>query len=397
MKYLIGCCLLIILCPIFADINISNGTIEVNNGAYFSVSGNISITGNGVFVSHTNKSLSGVSSIEFPSTEGSLNAVTITPTDGSATGTTSVYQYNNSFNSHSGSSVKTWWAISPSTSQPFNITFKVRNSDLNSLVLNTLIIYEWTGGAWVKHNEASYSGSSSGAKYSSITFNGLLLTDSKSSHILILGDQSDPTLPVELSSFTAVLESGLFVKLNWTTQSESNMLGYHVYRGNNNNLGEAVRVTNNLLQATNTSNVYNYSYSDQSTQPNTQYSYWLQSAELNGITNFYGPLNVLTQDNAVEPPAIPLVTGIENIYPNPFNPQTTISYELSEPSKVRIQIFNVKGQFITELTRDNLPAGKFKVVWDGKDMNKRNLGSGVYFCKMMTNKESYLKKMIIMK
>lgn len=92
-----------------------------------------------------------------------------------------------------------------------------------------------------------------------------------------------------------------------------------------------------------------------------------------------------------------LLTRIVGNYPNPFNPETTISYVLSEAGPVRLDIYNLKGQLVRHLIDGDLPAGEHRIIWDGRDNNMRALGSGVYFLKLNSGKQSSTKKMIMMK
>jgi outer membrane protein assembly factor BamB len=83
---------------------------------------------------------------------------------------------------------------------------------------------------------------------------------------------------------------------------------------------------------------------------------------------------------------IPLETRLNGNYPNPFNPSTTISFQLAENSPVELVIYNMKGQKVKELMNSNLDAGYYKVVWNGKDDQNRSVSSGIYFYKMKSGK-----------
>jgi len=84
-------------------------------------------------------------------------------------------------------------------------------------------------------------------------------------------------------------------------------------------------------------------------------------------------------------------------YPNPFNPETTISFTISDPTYVRLDIYNIKGQKVKSLVKSSYDAGNYKVVWNGTDDTGRLLGSGVYFYRMTTPKFSKTKKMLLLK
>ena len=64
--------------------------------------------------------------------------------------------------------------------------------------------------------------------------------------------------------------------------------------------------------------------------------------------------------------------------PNPFNPETSISFELPAQSQVRLEIFDVVGQQVRTLVADALSAGPHQVLWNGRDDAGAKVGSGIY-------------------
>ncbi|HPI24881.1 MAG TPA: choice-of-anchor J domain-containing protein [Candidatus Cloacimonadota bacterium] len=92
-----------------------------------------------------------------------------------------------------------------------------------------------------------------------------------------------------------------------------------------------------------------------------------------------------------------LTTGLLGNYPNPFNPLTTIRYYLKEGGPVNIEIINLKGQMVRRLESGAKSSGEHSVVWDGKDDNGKDQGSGVFFYKLKCGSYSGSKKMIMLK
>jgi len=90
-------------------------------------------------------------------------------------------------------------------------------------------------------------------------------------------------------------------------------------------------------------------------------------------------------------------TFLHQNYPNPFNPSTTINYSLIENSKVSLNIYNIKGQKVKQLVRDQRTAGQHSVIWNGRDDNGKSVSSGIYFYKLITDNFEKTKKMILMK
>jgi hypothetical protein len=94
---------------------------------------------------------------------------------------------------------------------------------------------------------------------------------------------------------------------------------------------------------------------------------------------------------------IPAITALTGNYPNPFNPETTIAFDMSADSHVTIEIFNIRGQKVTTLVNDVREAGIHSVVWKGLDDSGRSVGSGIYFYRMTTDNYTSTQKMILMK
>ncbi len=84
-------------------------------------------------------------------------------------------------------------------------------------------------------------------------------------------------------------------------------------------------------------------------------------------------------------------------YPNPFNPETFICYSVPEEGKVELTIYNIKGQRVKKLIRENKKPGYYKIIWNGTDDNNRQVASGVYLYKFSTGKKTINKKMLLLK
>ncbi len=84
-------------------------------------------------------------------------------------------------------------------------------------------------------------------------------------------------------------------------------------------------------------------------------------------------------------------------YPNPFNPMTTITYELAGPSHVRLAVYNAAGQLVDELVNSHKSAGLYHVSWDGLDRGGMQAASGVYFCRMTAGDFTQTRKMVLLR
>jgi hypothetical protein len=138
-----------------------------------------------------------------------------------------------------------------------------------------------------------------------------------------------------------------------------------------------------------TSEPHNYSFNDNKVVPGVGYSYVL--AEIS-----YANEEVKHSDKAVTVVIpgndVPAEFALENNYPNPFNPQTAISYQLSTNSQVELTIYDMNGRKVTDLINEHKSAGYHEVSWDASGFT-----SGIYFYRLTAGEFVETKKMILMK
>jgi len=112
-----------------------------------------------------------------------------------------------------------------------------------------------------------------------------------------------------------------------------------------------------------------------------------------------GRLLASIRDNSIiqNSPSIPNAVLYGN-YPNPFNPETTISFSIPQKAKVNLSVFNIKGQKVTTITNDVFEKGKYDLIWSGTDSNNRAVSTGVYFYRLEVNeKTKAVKKCLLLK
>jgi len=110
----------------------------------------------------------------------------------------------------------------------------------------------------------------------------------------------------------------------------------------------------------------------------------------NGLTNALGAF-------LAEVRAMPADYALGQNFPNPFNPETQIAYQLPEAGRVSLQVYNLLGQQVRELVSGAHDAGFYRVNWDGKDAMGRSVASGIYFTRMQSGSFSNVKKMLLLK
>ena len=105
----------------------------------------------------------------------------------------------------------------------------------------------------------------------------------------------------------------------------------------------------------------------------------------------------LGEVNSIDLPDIISFSGIRSIYPNPFNPLTTIDYEISMPADVKIEVYNNRGQLVRNFILGYKEQGSYKLTWEGEDNNGCLCSSGIYYIRMQAGKEIYIKKAVLLK
>ena len=93
--------------------------------------------------------------------------------------------------------------------------------------------------------------------------------------------------------------------------------------------------------------------------------------------------------------SIPTDFALSQNYPNPFNPETRIHYDIPKDGYIKLVVFDILGRELVTLIDGNHSAGRFNIIWNGKDAYGNHIGSGVYFYQLSSEEFSQTKKMII--
>ena len=105
---------------------------------------------------------------------------------------------------------------------------------------------------------------------------------------------------------------------------------------------------------------------------------------------------------AILPDRLPTTTQLLANYPNPFNPETWIPFQLSQDAEVRLTIYNVTGNAIRQMQLGYLTAGSYiqtekAIYWDGKTESGEQVSSGTYFYQLQAGAYTETRKMVILK
>ena len=193
--------------------------------------------------------------------------------------------------------------------------------------------------------------------------------------------ESDVQLPVELSSFEAVA-GNREVALTWTTAAELNNDYFEIQRSTDSDW-----TTVGTVEGTNDVTGSSYDYTDRAVVNGVTYTYRLLSHDINGAVNEYE----MTAEATPEAP-IPTEYALAQNFPNPFNPNTTISYALKDAGFVTLKVYNLLGQEVATLVAAEFTAGRYTATFMATD-----LPSGVYIYRLDVNDFTATKKMVLMK
>ena len=198
-----------------------------------------------------------------------------------------------------------------------------------------------------------------------------------------------PPLPVELSSFSAIiLESG--IKLVWRTETEVNNYGFEIQKSGDRSLESEWNAIGFVQGNGNSNSPKNYSFIDETVTAG-KYAYRLKQIDTDGQFEYSKVIEV----NLDSPSKFELAQN----YPNPFNPTTTISFILPEAGNVKLTVYNIIGEQVAELINGYKEAGVYSINFNASDLSVggQRLNSGVFFYELSTDNFTDIKKMILMK
>ena len=118
-----------------------------------------------------------------------------------------------------------------------------------------------------------------------------------------------------------------------------------------------------------------------------------------GITAVY---DIIDDQNSVSQGktqiiALPKEFALHQNFPNPFNPNTSLRYELPTATNVVLVVYDILGREVIRLVDEHKEAGYHQVIWQGQDRFGRDLASGVYIYRIVTPQYSRAKKMLLLK
>ena len=205
-------------------------------------------------------------------------------------------------------------------------------------------------------------------------FNGWIVGDNG-----IIYHTTNGGVPVELTSFTAAA-NGEDVILSWSTATELNNLGFEIQRSIE---GDEFFTVGFVDGHGTTTEQHNYTYSDKNLE-NSKYYYRLKQVNYDGSYEYSDVVEVeFKAFNSYE---------LEQNFPNPFNPATTIKFSIPKEIQVNLVTYNILGEKVKDLKNEVMKPGYYEV-----EFNASALSSGVYFYRIKAGDFVRTKKMLLLK
>jgi hypothetical protein len=235
-------------------------------------------------------------------------------------------------------------------------------------------------------SQGAFQLTASGSTYTRTSDNNADYTLVAAASISQVPCSGDAPLPVELDSFTALAYASK-VKLNWSTATEVNNYGFEIERAIHNGL-DGLKDWSKIgfVDGHGTTNApQNYSYTDDIFSAGA-FLYRLKQIDRDGAFQYSDTVEVTAALKADD-------YHLDQNFPNPFNPSTTIRFAVKSPQRVSLKVYNMLGQEVRTLFNQEAEAGVvYAYPFDGS-----GLSSGVYYYRLRTVEHTELKKMLMLK
>jgi hypothetical protein len=211
---------------------------------------------------------------------------------------------------------------------------------------------------------------------------------------------ADSSLPVELSAFSAH-SSSKGVKLTWTTDSEIENHGFTIMRKSDaKDWAEIASFTKYpaLEGQGSTTEATDYYFIDTQVKDGWSYSYQLTDVDYQGKQTFHKDhiqsITYVNPGKSAKPDALKLV----KLYPNPFNPTVTLTYDLAAMNDLYVSIYNLAGEQVWNHAKGNHPAGQnYTLTWNGNDLTNSPLPSGIYLVNIQAGTQIKSEKVTLLR
>jgi len=158
-------------------------------------------------------------------------------------------------------------------------------------------------------------------------------------------------------------------------------------------IGEYLQLNADLIQgAGNAPSPRVYRFVDGRLPGEGVYWYRLEDVSLDGKKTLHDPISIAVRARQEIVRELPTTYKLHQNHPNPFNPLTTIRYDLPEATHVTLDIYAITGQHVVTLVSGAQEAGYYEATWDGGVF-----GNGTYFYRLEAGEFEETKRMLLLK
>jgi hypothetical protein len=194
--------------------------------------------------------------------------------------------------------------------------------------------------------------------------------------------------PVELARFE-LAETGGVVRVTWQTSMESNHQGFNVYRSEETTWQFEKMNPELITEPTAPGRLYEFA--DRTVEAGKTYVYQLEAVDV------FGQTEIIERGTISVGRTAPGRLTLHQNSPNPFNPATSIAFELPHAAHVTLRIYDVSGSMIRTLVNDRLARDVYRAEWDGRDDHGRNVRSGVYFYRLEEGERALTRRLVMLR
>ncbi len=313
-------------------------------------------------------------------------------TNGAGLGSVTITRHTGSSYTLAPHSLTRWYNITATTADN-SVTLRLyyRDSELNNNTESDLNIWRYAGGSWQKFVPTTRDAANN---YVEATVD----IPAGSSDWILSDAQEDQSLPVSLLRFWAETQFNNQILLKWTVASEIDNAGFLILRREK---PDSVYVEIGYVQGRGNANASKtYEFLDAYVRINSLYDYQLFSVTINGGKELIATLeNVKPIVHEANQPETTLPEQFElyPVFPNPFNPSTTIRYAVPVAGAVRISVHDLQGRHVCTLVDRHIEPGNYQVSWDGRNQWGISVPSGVYFVRMNADRFQAVRKVMFLK
>jgi len=195
-------------------------------------------------------------------------------------------------------------------------------------------------------------------------------------------DNLAPYAPLGLA---VAYNTGGGTHLEWEEQLEEDFQYFRIYRSESE---EFIPNSGDLVESTNGTDWLD------TVEKGWKYYYKISAVDFSGNESDAASATSTTGDDT---PQAPDAFALYQNVPNPFNPATTIRFDLPRAAHVKLSIFNVKGELVSTIADRQMSEGRKEFIWTAVDNRGRAVSSGIYFYRLVAGEFVQTKKMVLLR